>query len=128
MADEFGGFAPDFNFDFGFGFDPAFAVPDFNFQFPAFDLPPMDFGFQFDPAWFSDPMARPSRDMPVCNPVFNQTPFGMQDFSQFGIPDPGQQFGAPQTLADLGYGGTGAPTVPMQESFTPGSDPLLNML
>jgi hypothetical protein len=126
--------------DFGFGFDPGWSVPDFNFQFPAFDFPAFDFGFGFDPAFafpdFNwqfptfDPLALPT--MPALDPFVAGPTGGMQvDFSQFGIPPMEAQGigGTAMSLADLGFGGSGAPSLNVPEPGLPtGSDSLLNLM
>jgi hypothetical protein len=124
----------DFDFpDFNLGFDPSF----FDFNVPEFDwwdFGGFDFGGGFDLGlptdwWSLDPLALPS--MPSYDSFFLMPEGGGQpDFAAFGVPPMEMQGlgGPPMTLTDLGFGGTGAPTVPMLESFRPGSDPMVNLM
>src|SRR5262245_10887459 len=125
--------------DFGFGFDPAWSMPDFNFQFPDFNW---DFGgFGFDPAWAMPDfnfMFPDLGDMIYQDWDLGMSPLGMAALSlpvlQTFLGDsesmfPQGGFGVPASgMADLGFGGTGAPDTALPAETVKGSDPLVNQI
>jgi hypothetical protein len=121
----------------GFEFDPNWFNFDPN-QFnlgggfdPSMFFDPSQFNLGFDPGAFNfnmlDPLALPSFDMGSFQPAFAQQP-GME-FGGFGMPAAEGMAGAPQSLADLGFGGGGgAPSMTLPPEFMQGTDPIPNLM